>query len=73
MAIPKQTLRSLSGKKIQVVPTVTVRGYIADIERMNKQIRALEKEIEHERQKLYGTQKKTSNEKKALEPMTVKP
>lgn len=73
VAVPKQALRSLSGKKIRVVPMVTVRGYIADIERMNKQIRALEKEIELERQKLYGKQKKTSDGKKALEPMTVKP
>ncbi len=46
---------------VHTVPMVTVRGYISDSNKINKQIKDLEIEIERERKKLYGLQKRLNS------------
>lgn len=68
-------LRSISGSKIRVraVPMVTVRGYISDPNKINKQIKNIELEIKRERQKLYGAQMKMNSKHEISETIIVKP
>ncbi len=72
---PRRVSYSIPGSIIRVraVPMVTVRGYISDTKKINKQIRNLELEINRERQKLYGTQMSLNSKHEISEPITVKP
>ena len=71
----QQALRSLAGKnrRIHAVPMVSLRGYIADIERLNKQIKQIEKELETERRKLYGVKQSKKQDQQISKPITIKP